>query len=221
MNDPTQGIEEAALLIGGEPLVTAHLQPPDPTIGGIVDPALQLPVYGDLAAQPQDVETQGEQGQCAPPQPVRTPVGLAVAHDRRADLLQVALGQLLAAELKARRVAVVHREAGLKLAVPHHADGGVRRVLLQDDLLGLDRIVGGQLGQPLAGPPCHLRWGLGAGGDTDLKYPAAIQFDVGRGRGFSRPAQGGRCQQLGRQQSDQQGQEEGHPFGAWAKAPGL
>jgi hypothetical protein len=92
---------------------------------------------------------------------------------------------------------------------------------LQNDLLGLDRIVGGQLGQPLAGPPRHLRWGLGAGGDTDLKYPAAIEFDVGRGRGFSRPAQGVRYQQLGRQQSDQQGQEEARPSGVWATAPGL
>lgn len=108
VHDPTQGVEEAALLIGGEPLVTAHLQPPDPAIGGIVDPALQAPVKGDLAAQPQDVEPQGEQGQGAPPQPVRTPVGLAITHDRRADLLQVALGQLLAAELKAGCVAVVH-----------------------------------------------------------------------------------------------------------------
>ena len=108
MHDPAQGIEQAALLIGGEPLVPPHLQPPEPAVGGVVDPALQAPVEGDLTSQPQDVETQGEQGQRAPPQPVRTAVGLAVAHDRRADLLQVALGQLLAAELKASRVAVIH-----------------------------------------------------------------------------------------------------------------
>lgn len=67
VHDPTQGVEEAALLIGVEPLVPLHLQPPDPAIGGIVDPALQAPVKGDLASQPQDVETQGEQGQGAPP----------------------------------------------------------------------------------------------------------------------------------------------------------
>ena len=92
---------------------------------------------------------------------------------------------------------------------------------MQDDLLGLDRIVGGQLGQPLASCPGQVRWGLGAGGDPDFKHPAAIQFDVGRGRGVSSSGKGGRYQQLRRQQSDQQGQEEARPSGAWAKAQGL
>ena len=78
---------------------------------------------------------------------------------------------------------------------------------MQDDLLGLDRIVGGQLGQPLAGHPRQLRWRLGAGGDTDFKHPAAIQFYVCRAGSVSSSGQGGRYQQLRRQQSDQQGQK--------------
>ena len=92
---------------------------------------------------------------------------------------------------------------------------------MQDDLLGLDRIVGGQLGQPLASHPRQLRWRLGAGGDTDFKHPAAIQFDEGWARCVSSSGQGGRYQQLRRQQGDQQGQKEACPSGAWAKAKGL
>ena len=233
VHDPAQGIEEAALLIGGEPLVAPHLQAPDPAVGGVVDPALQAPVQGQLAPQPEDVEAQGEQGQGGAPQPVGAPVGLAVAHDRRADLLQVALGQLLATELEAGRVAVVNRDPGLEHAALHQADGGVRRVLLHDDLPWLDRVVAGQLGQPLAASPRHLRRGLGADASADLQHPSAIQFDEGRlgsalqgsGRGPGRagigPDKGGRSQQLGRQQSGQQGQDEARPSGSWAKDPWL
>jgi hypothetical protein len=228
---PAQGIEEAALLIRGEPLVAAHLQAPDPVVGGVVDPAPQAAVQGHLAPQPEDVKAEGEQGQSGAPQPVGATVGLAVAHDRRANLLQVALGQLLTTELKAGRVAVIHRDPGLKHAALHQADGGVRRVLLYDDLGGLDRVVGGQLGQPLAATPRHLRRALGADTGPDLQHPAAIQFDVGRwgsgllggsggrSRGVTRAGQGGRHQQLRRQQSGQQMQKTTEPAGA--KDPGL
>jgi hypothetical protein len=149
---------------------------------------------------------------------------VAVAHDRRADLLQVALGQLLAAELEAGRVAVVNRDPGLEHAALHQADGGVRRVLLHDDLPWLDRVVTGQLGQPLAASPRHLRRGLGTDAGADLQHPSAIQFDEGRLRSALqgiRPDKGGRSQQLGRQQSGQQGQDEARPSGSWAKDPWL